>query len=79
MPSKVLDIIKPIIDYNDHVEKVDYRKSIFIFMSNTGSGAILDKYLSFWRNGIVRDNIKLRDFEKLITDGAFNEEGKLWD
>lgn len=76
MPPKLLDIIKPMIDYNQRVDKVDYRKCIFIFLSNTGSKAITDAYLKFWRNGVRREDIKLKDFENLITQGAFNEEGK---
>lgn len=75
MPPKLLDVIKPIIDYNENVEKVDYRKCIFIFLSNTGSAVITDAYLNFWRNGIKREDIKLKDFENLITQGAFNEAG----
>ncbi|KRT80583.1 hypothetical protein AMK59_7257 [Oryctes borbonicus] len=75
MPAKILDIIKPMIDYNERVEGVDYRQSIFIFISNTGSAAIVDTYLDFWKNGNRREGIKLKDFEKIITQGAFNEAG----
>nr|XP_022904903.1 torsin-1A-like [Onthophagus taurus] len=75
MPSAVLNGIKPIIDYHDTVEKVDYRKSIFIFLSNTGSSLINDHYISLWKSGKKRRDIKLKDFEKLIAAGAFNEKG----
>lgn len=75
MPPKVLDIIKPFIDYNVRVEKIDYRKSVFIFLSNTGSTAITNEYIKLWRNGYKREDIKLKDFESIITQGAFNEVG----
>ncbi|GJQ74640.1 hypothetical protein Trydic_g21493 [Trypoxylus dichotomus] len=51
IPSTLLDIIKPIIDYNERVEGIDYRKRK------------------------RREDIKAKDFEKLITQGAFNEAG----
>lgn len=75
MPPEVLNGIKPIIDYHDSLEGVDYKKTVFIFISNTGSHKITDHYLSLWRNAVARKDIKLKDFEKLISAGAFNEEG----
>ena len=32
LPNGVIDAIKPYIDYNNEVDSVDYRKSIFIFL-----------------------------------------------
>lgn len=75
MPSGVLDGIKNIIDYNSHVEKVDYREAVFIFLSNTGATLITEKFLSLWRRGVARKDITLNHFENLILKGAFNEQG----
>lgn len=75
MPPTILNGIKPVIDYREHLENVDYRKSIFIFLSNTGSTLINEHYMKFWRDGVRREDIKLSDFEKLIAQGAFNEQG----
>lgn len=75
MPAGVLDGIKNVIDYNAHVENVDYREAVFIFLSNTGASVITEEYLSLWRRGIARSDITLNHFENLILKGAFNEEG----
>jgi hypothetical protein len=76
MPPKVLNILKPIIDYRDNVDGIDFRDSVFIFLSNTGAELINEHFLDFWNNkGMKREELKLSDFEKLITKGAFNEEG----
>ncbi|KAF2900894.1 hypothetical protein ILUMI_05299 [Ignelater luminosus] len=75
MPPKVLNVIKPMIDYNQDVEKVDYRKAIFIFLSNTGESLITEKAIQLWKSGVRREDVGLKDFESVITMGAFNEEG----
>ncbi|CAH0559262.1 unnamed protein product [Brassicogethes aeneus] len=75
MPAQLLNAIKPIIDYKDFVEGVDYRQTIFIFLSNTGQSLINELYINFWENGKKREDLKLKDFENLIMKGAFNEQG----
>lgn len=75
MPAGVLDGIKNIIDYNSHVENVDYKQAIFIFLSNTGASLITQQYLVLWRRGVPRSGITLNDFENIIIKGAFNEDG----
>ncbi|XP_044259628.1 torsin-1A-like [Tribolium madens] len=76
MPPKILNIIKPMIDYRDDVDGVDYRGCIFIFLSNTGADLINEHFLEIWKeDGVMREDLKLEDFEPLITKGAFNEEG----
>ncbi|KZS09814.1 Torsin-like protein [Daphnia magna] len=76
MPSGVLDGIKAYLDYVDRVDGVDYRKSIFIFLSNTGGKEITKKVHDIWLKGNVkREELTVRDFERLVELGAFNEEG----
>ncbi|KAJ8920549.1 hypothetical protein NQ315_005418 [Exocentrus adspersus] len=75
MPATVLNVIKPMIDYRDNVDGVDYTNAIFIFLSNTGAGLINQHYEEFWNYGKKREELQLSDFETLITRGAFNEEG----
>ncbi|KAK4881753.1 hypothetical protein RN001_005072 [Aquatica leii] len=75
MPPSVLDIIKPLIDYNINIAKVDYRQAIFIFLSNTGESLITEETIRLQRAGVERRDIQLGDFESLIIKGAFNEEG----
>lgn len=52
------------------------RKSIFIFLSNTGGKEITKKVHDVWLTAKVkREDLTVRDFERLVELGAFNEEG----
>lgn len=74
IPTGVLDALVPFLDYSSYKNR-GKSKAIFIFLSNTGSVEIVDKMVSWWQQGRKRNDIKLRDFEELITIGAFNEKG----
>ena len=76
MPKGVLDAIHAYLDYIERVDNVDYRKSIFIFLSNTGGKEINKKVHEVWSSGKQkRSSLTIRDFERLVEVGAFNEEG----
>ncbi|KAK2715053.1 hypothetical protein QYM36_009891 [Artemia franciscana] len=75
MPPGLLDAIKPFMDYHVEIDGVDYRKSIFLLLSNTGGHDITQKSLELWKKGRKREEFKYEDFEKLIQMGAFNEPG----
>nr|CAD7200478.1 unnamed protein product [Timema douglasi] len=77
MPRGVLDAVKPFIDHHEHIDGVDYRHAIFIFLSNTGGSTITKRHLQLWQSGKSREDFELRDFEDLIRKGAFNEAGKV--
>lgn len=76
MPPGVLDTLVPFLDYTNwnYMKK---SKSIFIFLSNTGSNLIVQRMIELWENGKSRDDTTLQDFENLISIGAFNEKGGL--
>ena len=73
MPEGMIDGIKPFIDHHQTVEGQNFRKSIFIFLSNTGGKQITEQTYQFWREGRQREEITYKDLEKLVNDGAFNE------
>ncbi|KAL0109459.1 hypothetical protein PUN28_014492 [Cardiocondyla obscurior] len=80
MPEGLLNVLVPFLDYNTYHksskgEIVHQNKSIFIFLSNTGSSQIVQTLTNLWERGKKRDDMRLQDFEKLIADGAFNEKG----
>lgn len=75
MPPGVLNILTPVIDYKDSVDRVDYRESVFMFLSNTGSKLITEHYMKLWKEGIRREDMELKHFENVISKGSFNEEG----
>lgn len=77
MVPGMIDGIKPFIDHHSSVEGVDFRKSIFIFLSNTGGRDITKETLRAWENGRSREELEYRDMEHLVHTGAFNELGGL--
>ncbi|KAB7495343.1 Torsin-1B [Armadillidium nasatum] len=77
MPVGMIDGIKPFIDYHESIFGVNFRKSVFLFLSNTGSREIIQKTLQNWKEGKERTSISYSDMEELIQKGAFNEQGGL--
>ncbi|VDM48600.1 unnamed protein product [Toxocara canis] len=77
MPPKVMDAIKPFIDHYDNLEGIDYRKSIYIFLSNSGGNEITEKTLRHYQAGKVRETITLTEMEEVLISGAFNADGGL--
>uniref|UniRef100_A0A8C5PSK5 Torsin-1A C-terminal domain-containing protein n=1 Tax=Leptobrachium leishanense TaxID=445787 RepID=A0A8C5PSK5_9ANUR len=73
MHPELIDAIKPYLDYYEHIEGVDYRKAIFIFLSNTAGEVISKLALDFWKAGKVREDIKLSDVEHQLSLSAFNK------
>lgn len=51
------------------------RKSIFLFLSNTGGPNITSVMLDLWRANKKRGEVSMNDLENLIQLGAFNEHG----
>ena len=58
-----------------HIDGVDYRHNIFIFLSNTGGRDITRETYRFWTEGRRREDISYTDLEMLVNRGAFNELG----
>jgi len=77
MPYGLLDAVKAFVDYHKSIGGVDFRRSIFIFLSNTGGREISNTAFEFWKRGRKREELERKDFEGLITRGAFNEVGGL--
>ncbi|CAG9857505.1 unnamed protein product [Phyllotreta striolata] len=75
VPSEVLNNILPMLDYREKVDGADYRRAIFIFISNSGSDLIVEKLNELYRGNRSREDMELGDFEKVIVFGIFNQEG----
>ncbi|ELU03404.1 hypothetical protein CAPTEDRAFT_168452 [Capitella teleta] len=79
MPPGLLDIILPFIDHHEEINGVDYRHSIFLFLSNTGGNLINRKTHEYWSQGRKREEISYKVMEEVVTTGAFNEKTSgLW-
>lgn len=77
LPNGVIDAIRPFIDFHERVDDVDYRKSIFIFLSNTGGKDIAERTYSHWKSGGRRWELTVFDMEQVLNAAAFNEKGGL--
>lgn len=70
-----IDVFKFYLDYYFDVGKIDYCKSIFIFFSNIGGYLINNDVLNYWKEGKKREDIKIKQMDKVINFGEFNNKG----
>ncbi|XP_078490864.1 torsin-1A-like [Ciona intestinalis] len=77
MPMGLVDSLKPYMGNEPLIHGVDYRKTIFIFLSNTGGKEINKKCYDTWQKGNSRRDIKLSDMEEVLEQVAFNEKSGL--
>lgn len=77
MPEGMIDGIKPFIDHHHSVEGVNFRKAIYVFLSNTGGREITRETTRFWTEGRAREDLTYNHLERLVNQGAFNELGGL--
>ncbi|XP_002742201.1 torsin-1A-like [Saccoglossus kowalevskii] len=78
MHPGLIDVLKPFLDHYPEIDGVDYRKNIFIFLSNTAGNDITVKTLENWKQGHDRKDITVKEMDQLLNVNAFNEAGGLW-
>ena len=78
MPEGLVDVLKPFLDYHPEIGGVDYRKSIFLFLSNTGGNLINEEVLKNWKLGKSRESITIKQMDRIVNLGAFNSKGGFW-
>ncbi|CAK8675187.1 torsin-1A-like [Clavelina lepadiformis] len=76
MPEGLIDAIKPYLG-TDPIHHVDFRKSIFIFLSNTGGNAVVKKTIEIWQEGRSRESIKLSEMQAILAKSAYNQKSGL--
>ena len=77
MPEGLADIVKPYLDYHQSIEGIDYRKNIFIFLSNTAGDKINSFVLNHLLQGKPREDITSVEMDRLLSVAAFNIPGGL--
>ncbi|KAL4709818.1 hypothetical protein ACJJTC_001272 [Scirpophaga incertulas] len=75
MCPSVLDTIKPMLDHHHAVDGVDYRDSVFIFISNIGGEEISSTLLDLYQQGVKRNDVEFHNFEPVIRRTAFKQGG----
>ena len=78
VPAGLLDVLRPFLEHHEHVDGVDYRKCIFIFLSNTGAKLIDEFVFNHWQNGKKREDITIHQMKQIINNGAFNSDSGFW-
>nr|XP_055044496.1 torsin-1A-like [Misgurnus anguillicaudatus] len=76
MNPRLIETIKPFLDYTLHVDGVSYRNASFIFLSNAGGDVINKITLDWWREGQNRENLQMnsKGMETQIFQNIFNDE-----
>ena len=79
MPIDLIDVLKPFLDHYPPDEgKIDYRQSIFIFLSNTRGHLINNAVLKHWKDEKEREDIKIKVMDKVINLRESNNKGGFW-
>ncbi|XP_022789132.1 torsin-1A-like [Stylophora pistillata] len=79
MPLGLVDVLKPYLDYHPPgAGKIDFRQSIFIFLSNTGGDLINAAVIKHWKDGKKREDIKIKEMDEVIKQGEFDDKGGFW-
>lgn len=77
MPQGVFESIVSLLDHRSNIEGTDFRKSIFIFLSNAGGIEISNALEHMMKQGKYREQTTIYNFEKIAEAGAFNVNGGL--
>ncbi|XP_056605939.1 torsin-1A-like [Triplophysa dalaica] len=80
MNPRLVETIKPFLDYGTHVDGVSFRSAIFIFLSNAGGDVINNIALDFWKAGKNREELQMKEMENQILQNIVNDKstGGFW-
>ncbi|XP_067948856.1 torsin-1A-like [Watersipora subatra] len=79
MPDGLLDALIPFLDHYESVQGVDYRSSIFLFLGNFGGEVLYDATYNHHQSGANRNDLGVKDMEKVLRTEANNSKGGLKD
>lgn len=60
-------------NYNNIIQYLFYRNSIFIFISNIGGHEIASNLLDLYEEGVKRDEVAFHNFEPIIRRTAYHQ------
>ncbi|UJR09216.1 hypothetical protein I4U23_013464 [Adineta vaga] len=80
MPVQLLETILYYIDFHTptYAQPIDFRKTIFIFLSNTGGKDINIIAQNNHFSSIERRDYNITEFQRALANAAFSEAGGLW-
>lgn len=77
IPAGVFESITSILDHHNYVHGINFRKAIFIFLTNAGGKEIANALNTIMSEGKFREQTTIHDFEYIAEMGAFNVDGGL--
>lgn len=75
MPAGVFESIATVLDYHSNFGTIDFRQSIFIFLTNAGGNEIGHALDDIMSKGRYREQTKMQDFETIAETAAYNLQG----
>jgi len=75
MPVGLADVLKPYIDSHDSINGNNYRKNIFIFLTNLAGENINNVTLNHFLSGGRREDITSKIMQKVVSTNSFNNLG----
>lgn len=76
-PVGVLDVLVPYIHHPGQIlDGYDYKKAIFVFLSNVGANNITRISHMAWKEGKQREELSFKDFEHVLSNEVFNDNSK---
>uniref|UniRef100_A0A182M825 ATPase AAA-type core domain-containing protein n=1 Tax=Anopheles culicifacies TaxID=139723 RepID=A0A182M825_9DIPT len=78
MPAGLFDAIVTLLDHHSYTKQLDFRRSIFIFLSNVAGPEIAVKLKSLVDRGSWREETQLHDFESTLEIASYNLVGGLY-
>ena len=79
MPPGLIDVIYPFVDHHPEIRGTDFRKSIFLFLSNSGAQRITSYMFEQWKMGKQREDVTVKDLDFYLSRAAYNEkDSALW-
>lgn len=77
MPNGIFESLTSLVDYGSNPKTGDYKKAIFVFLSNTAGEEINSLLGELLSRGTKREETTESDFENLLETAAYNLEGGL--
>jgi torsin-1 len=75
IPIGLIDTIKAYIDFYPEVDGVMFRKSVFIFLSNSAAKDIAQLTLTFDKQNIDRNDFESKMFQSEIQNSIYHNKG----
>ncbi|XP_058528559.1 prosalusin isoform X3 [Ochotona princeps] len=78
LPPGLMEVLRPFLGPSWVVYGTNYRKAIFLFISNTGGEQINQVALEAWRGHREREEITLQELEPAVTRAVLDNPHREW-